>query len=450
MGELGGDRIRHRGPHRRQAAGQRTHHAAADFQIARVPVGAGTRIAGDDRPLRQTRRQFPHHTLRIDRIGRRHRSALQNLPPFRDILLDVLPPRTIFLLLQHRQQRPQGLAGIADQPHFHRITQAEHLRLQVDLHAARLAFFRQEFRIGKAGADHQQRVAIAHQVPAWLGAKQADRAGHPGQVVGQHRLAQQCFCHAGAQRFGNGDDFLGGMQGAGADQDGDFLAGIQHFGGAMQVRPMRHHTGRGVADAGMHRAMRARGIRVRGLLQVVRQHQGGDAMPAFGDTHRPVHHVPDLRRRAGLADEIACHVLEHAGQVNFLLIMPADRGPRLLAGDRQYRHVIHTCVIQPGDQMRCARTRRRHADADLTGEFCVRRGHEGGHFLMPRLDEFKLAVGPAQRADQSIDAVAGVAEDRMDAPLMKAVPEEIAHCLAHACLSDLLTIEDRQCDPPRR
>jgi hypothetical protein len=55
---------------------------------------------------------------------------------------------------------------------------------------------------------------------------------------------------------------------------------------------------------------------------------------------------------------------------------------------------------------------------------------------MPRRDEFKLAVAPAQRADQSVDAVAGVAEDRMDAPLMKTLPEEIAHRLAHACLSD--------------
>ena len=70
---------------------------------------------------------------------------------------------------------------------------------------------------------------------------------------------------------------------------------------------------------------------------------------------------------------------------------------------------------------------------------------------MSNLDEFKLAIGPVQRADQSVDPVARVAEDRMDAPLMQALPEEIAHCLAHACLSDLLVIADRhQCDPSSR
>ena len=45
--------------------------------------------------------------------------------------------------------------------------------------------FGQELRVREARADHQQRVAVRHQVPARLRAEQADRAGDERQVVGQ-------------------------------------------------------------------------------------------------------------------------------------------------------------------------------------------------------------------------------------------------------------------------
>ena len=105
----------------------------------------------------------------------------------------------------------------------------------IDLHAARLAFLRQEFRIGKARADHQQRVALRHQFVARLGAEQADRAGHPRQIVGQRGLAEQRLGGAGSEPIGDGDDFVGRVQRAGADQYRDFLAGVEHVGGAAQV-----------------------------------------------------------------------------------------------------------------------------------------------------------------------------------------------------------------------
>ncbi len=59
MRELGGDRVGHRRAHRGEPARQRAHHAAPDLQVARIPVGAGAGIAGDDRALRQARRQLP-------------------------------------------------------------------------------------------------------------------------------------------------------------------------------------------------------------------------------------------------------------------------------------------------------------------------------------------------------------------------------------------------------
>ena len=66
-----------------------------------------------------------------------------------------------------------------------------------------------------------------------------------------------------------------------------------------------------------------------------------------------------------LLDERAGDVLEHADQVDFLLIMAAERGARLLAGDREHRHVIEPRVIKAGDQMRRAGTRCGDAHAEF-------------------------------------------------------------------------------------
>src|ERR1700748_2769012 len=50
---------------------------------------------------------------------------------------------------------------------------------------------------------------------------------------------------------------------------------------------------------------------------------------------------------------------------------------------------------------------------------------------MPRLHEPDLAVGPVQRAEHAVDAVAGVAEDVAHAPLMQALHDEVADGLGH-------------------
>ena len=140
----------------------------------------------------------------------------------------------VCLLAKQRQQRAQRFGGVADEIDLHRIAQDQHVGVDVDLHAARLAFLRQELGIGKARADHQQRVALRHQLVARLGAEQADRAGDPGQIVGQRGLAEQRLGAAGAELVGDRDDFVGRAERAGADQDRDLLAGVQHLGGASR------------------------------------------------------------------------------------------------------------------------------------------------------------------------------------------------------------------------
>src|SRR6185437_12054950 len=86
--------------------------------------------------------------------------------------------------------------------------------------------------------------------------------------------------------------------------------------------------------------------------------------------------------------------------------------------------------------------------ADLAGELGVGAGHEGGHLLMPHLHEVELVAGPVERADQAADAVAGVAEDPLDPPLMQPLPHEIADCLGHAVRSAALRPIARA-TPPR-
>lgn len=81
-----------------------------------------------------------HHALGVDRVGFDQRAFLQGLVPVRAPAFDLVAPAPLALALEQRQQGAQGLAGIADQVDLHRVAQAEHVRLQVDLHAAGLAF----------------------------------------------------------------------------------------------------------------------------------------------------------------------------------------------------------------------------------------------------------------------------------------------------------------------
>ncbi len=67
----------------------------------------------------------------------------------------------------------------------------------------------------------------------------------------------------------------------------------------------------------------------------------------------------------------------------------------------------------------------RKADSDFAGELGVRNRHERGHLLMPDLHELDGA-GALQAAEHAVDAVARVAEDSPDAPLVQPLHDEIA------------------------
>ena len=78
-----------------------------------------------------------------------------------------------------------------------------------------------------------------------------------------------------------------------------------------------------------------------------------------------------------------------------------------------------------------AGSRRREADADLACPFRVCAGHEGRHLLVADLDELELVRRPVERADDRVDAVAGVPVDPADPVFVEPPEQEIGGGLAH-------------------
>jgi hypothetical protein len=139
------------------------------------------------------------------------------------------------LVSQQGQKCGQHRPAVAEQVDLHRVAQAQHASGDIDLHAARLALLRQEFRIGKAGPDHQQRVAFLHHVPARLCAEKTDRTGDPRQIVRDSGLAEQRLGDAGTEFLGRLYHHIGRMERAGTDQHRNLAASIQHIGGTTQL-----------------------------------------------------------------------------------------------------------------------------------------------------------------------------------------------------------------------
>ena len=91
--------------------------------------------------------------------------------------------------------------------------------------------------------------------------------------------------------------------------------------------------------------------------------------PRQRDPRGAIDQMPDLRRRGRLHDVGAGDILEHRDQVEFLLILSAQRVARLLADDREHRLMVQQRVVKAGDQMRGAGARSCDADAEWPENF---------------------------------------------------------------------------------
>src|SRR5690606_25923250 len=177
VGELRADGVRHAGAHGGQGAGQGAAHTAAQPQVPGVPVGGRAGVGGEDGVVGELAVQGVHDVLRVDRVRADGGPALHDLPPAGHVLLDLLPPGPVLLAVQLGQQAAEGLAGVADEVDLVRVAQADHVRVDVDLHGPRLVQLGHELRVREAGADHQQGVALLHQLVGGAGAQQSDGAG---------------------------------------------------------------------------------------------------------------------------------------------------------------------------------------------------------------------------------------------------------------------------------
>jgi hypothetical protein len=68
--------------------------------------------------------------------------------------------------------------------------------------------------------------------------------------------------------------------------------------------------------------------------------------------------------------------------------------------------------------MDAAGTRGRQADAELAGVFGISASHECRRFFVARLNKADLLLPVAQRLHDAVDAIAGQAENDIDAPIL--------------------------------
>lgn len=292
------------------------------------------------------------------------------------------------------------------------------------------AFLRQKLGIGKARPDHQQGVALHHQVIARLGAEKTDGPGHPGQPVRRHGLAKERLGHPGAEDLRDRNNLIGSPKRPGAHQHRHLAAGVQHLGRAMEVRILRHDFGAGVAHSAEHSPMLTWRLLVSQVLQIAGEDEDADSVLRHGDANPPVHHVAHLGGDLGLLHVIG-HVGEHPVEVELLLVVRAASRPGGLADDGQHRRMVELGVVEAGDEVRRAGAPGREADADLAGELRVGAGHERRHLLVAHLDELDLSLSALESAEHAVDAIARVAENPPYAPGVQPLHDEIADRLTH-------------------
>src|SRR5712671_6983495 len=146
-------------------------------EIARGPYGRQPHIAGEYGIVRRKLAHHASHLLRVDQAPPRT-SLREIIKPL--ARLAVVPPRDVEvrgvgLLLETRKERFDRGGHIADQAELDRRPAPEVLRPYVELGDAHAAF-RIKLAVGEVGAEHEQRIAVAHGVVAGTEADQARHA----------------------------------------------------------------------------------------------------------------------------------------------------------------------------------------------------------------------------------------------------------------------------------
>src|SRR6202030_1218538 len=92
-------------------------------------------------------------------------------------------------------------------------------------------------------------------------------------------------------------------------------------------------------------------------------------------------------------------------RMGFLEISGADLGRRYLRCDAEHGHSGAMAIEQAIDEMEVAGSAATGANGEVSRQVRFGPRREGGHFLVPNMDPFDLALAP-QRVGQPVQAVA--------------------------------------------
>ena len=213
-------------------------------KVARCPHGGRAHVGREDGIGVGQLAHQPGEVLRMDEPVAR--AGVGQLIQFgagvRVMGLGALDEAAIGAPLKPWQQCANGRLHIAHQAHIDRRALAYRFGADVDLH--HLGFGGVEIAVRKVGAQHHQRVGIAHRVVARREADQPRHADVIGVIPLDMLLATQRVHHRRAQGIGQSHHLIMGARAATAAQQRDRLGGIQQLDDAVDIRCRRHHAGR--------------------------------------------------------------------------------------------------------------------------------------------------------------------------------------------------------------
>ena len=114
---------------------------------------------------------------------------------------------------------------------------------------------------------------------------------------------------------------------------------------------------------------------------------------------------------------LARDILEKRNEIDFLLVVAAERREALLPDNGYHRLVIEPCIIETIQQVDGSGAGGCQANADLAGELGMGTGHECGHLLMANLNEVEFVAGAIERRNDAGDAISGKTENPSEFPL---------------------------------
>src|SRR5579871_261380 len=392
------------------------HLSSLDRDVSRPPGRNRSGITAHDRICTQTLAQLMSHHLRLHGLFLARGSLEHRRVPLAHALLRVSEKPAIVLSPQQWYQSRERLGAVTDQSDFDGITESDTDRVDVYLYGARAARLRQKLHVRKRAADHQQRVALFHRVLRRTGADQPDAPGRIWTVIGDARLAEQRLDDGRGEQLSGPLELGGRSESAGARQNGNFAPAVENFRCASQSVRSRHRGGRSEMRGAMLGNIVFRALTARERLDVCRN---GDVR------HGPVTQCGTARELGDGGDMLGAHnprvisrhVDEQLVQFHVLLGMRAKQVVMMQPGNGKDRCAIELGIIETVEQMNAARTGSGEAYAEPAGKLGIGARHERCTLFVATLHEPDLFLSNPESLHDAVYAVAGEAENRIDAPI---------------------------------